>query len=212
MIDSRGALTSRLVEGATMLNCPLTKESIDKCFAHMDLLLHWNRTHNLTAVCEPADFVTLHLLDSLSIAPLIKGDNILDVGSGGGFPGIPLALALPHTRWTLLDSRGKRARFLEEATNHLGLERVAVAQSRVEDYRPEANFDTLVARAVSPLARFVKETRHLWTDGVRVIAMKGRDLDSELGEISPEMRNRAEVVSLDIPGESLVRRAVVFQN
>ena len=89
---------------------------------------------------------------------------------------------------------------------------MAVVQGRVEDYRPEVNFDTLVARAVSPLARFVKETRHLWTDGVRVIAMKGRDLDSELGEISSEMRNRAEVVSLGIPGESLVRRAVVFQN
>tara|TARA_B100000029_G_scaffold510896_1_gene603532 strand:- start:1124 stop:1726 length:603 start_codon:yes stop_codon:yes gene_type:complete len=200
------------MEGATMLNCPLTKESIDKCFAHMDFLLHWNRTHNLTSVCDPADFVTLHLLDSLTVAPLIKGTNILDIGSGGGFPGIPLALALPHTRWTLLDSRGKRARFLQEAANHLGLKKVAVVQGRVEDYRPEVNFDTLVARAVSPLARFVKETRHLWTDGVRVIAMKGRGLDSELGEISSAMRERAEVVNLNIPGESVVRRAVVFQN
>lgn len=203
---------SRLADGAAALNCPLSEQAIDQCLAHMDLLLRWNRVHNLTTVVEPDEIVTRHLLDSLTIASLIRGTRLLDIGSGGGFPGIPLALALPDTRWTLLDSRGKRARFLQEVVNQLGLERIAVVQQRVEHYRPEENFDTLITRAVAPLPQFVSATQHLWGKGVRVIVMKGRRLGTEWNQISPAIRERAEIVRLVVPGADLYRQAVVFQN
>ena len=203
---------SRLADGAAALNCPLSEQAIDQSLAHMDLLLRWNRVHNLTTVVEPDEIVTRHLLDSLTIASLIRGTRLLDIGSGGGFPGIPLALALPDTRWTLLDSRGKRARFLQEVVNQLGLERITVVQQRVEHYRPEENFDTLVTRAVAPLPQFVSATQHLWGKGVRVIVMKGRRLGPEWNQISPAIRERAEIVRLVVPGADLHRQAVVFQN
>ena len=203
---------SRLADGAAALNCPLSEQAIDQSLAHMDLLLRWNRVHNLTTVVEPDEIVTRHLLDSLTIASLIRGTRLLDIGSGGGFPGIPLALALPDTRWTLLDSRGKRARFLQEVVNQLGLERIAVVQQRVEHYRPEENFDTLITRAVAPLPQFVSATQHLWGKGVRVIVMKGRRLGTEWNQISPAIRERAEIVRLVVPGADLHRQAVVFQN
>ena len=203
---------SRLEDGAVALNCSLSEQTINQCLTHMDLLLRWNRVHNLTSVIEPEEIVTRHLLDSLTIASLIRGTRILDVGSGGGFPGIPLALALPDTRWTLLDSRGKRARFLQEVIDQLALKRVLVVQQRVEHYRPEENFDTLVARAVAPLPKFVSATQHLWHEGVRVIAMKGSRLGAEWNQISPAIRERAEIVRLVIPGAELYRQAVVFQN
>jgi len=212
MPDSRQALMSRLAAGAITLNCPLSKQSINQCLAHMDLLLRWNRVHNLTTVVEPEEIVTRHLLDSLTIASLIRGTRLLDIGSGGGFPGIPLALALPDTHWTLLDSRGKRARFLQEVVDQLALKRIVVVQQRVEHYRPEENFDTLVARAVAPLPTFVSATQHLWREGVRVIAMKGSRLGREWYQISPAIRERAEIVRLDVPGADLQRQAVVFQN
>ena len=203
---------SRLADGAAALNCPLSEQAIDQSLAHMDLLLRWNRVHNLTTVVEPEEIVTRHLLDSLTIASLIRGTRLLDIGSGGGFPGIPLALALPDTHWTLLDSRGKRARFLQEVVNQLGLERITVVQQRVEHYRPGENFDTLVMRAVAPLPKFVSATQHLWRKGVRVIVMKGRRLGPEWNQISPAIRERAEIVRLVVPGADLHRQAIVFQN
>lgn len=205
-------LVSELAGGAEALKCPLSKDSLDQCLDHLEILLRWNRAHNLTKVVEPEEIVTRHLLDSLSIASLIRGKRILDVGSGAGFPGVPLALALPDTQWTLVDSRGKRARFLQEVVDLLGLERVEVVHERIEHYLPEENFDTLVARAVAPLPRLISLTQHLWQEGVRVIAMKGADFLAELKQVPPSFRDRAEVVPLSIPGTMLNRQAIVFQN
>ena len=203
---------SQLADGTTALGFNLTQRTLDQCLEYMELLLRWNRAHNLTAASGPEEIISRHLLDSLSISSLICGTRILDIGSGGGFPGIPLALALPNTFWTLLDSRGKRTRFLEEAIARLGLERVEVVQQRVEYYRPLGNFDTLVARAVAPLPRLVSTTQHLWHEGVRVIAMKGGRVEVELNQVPPEIQARAEVVRLSIPGLEMHRQAVVFQN
>jgi len=205
-------LLLKLADGAVALNCPLSKPSLDKCLAHINLLLHWNRVHNLTAVVAPEEIITRHFLDSLTVASLIQGTRLLDIGSGGGFPGIPLALALLETRWTLIDSRGKRARFLQETVDLLGLERIEVAHERVENFQPEENFDTLVARAVAPLPKLIFLTQHLWQKGVRVIAMKGSCFSTEWKQISPSIRKRAEIVRLSVPGAELKRQAVVFQN
>ena len=208
----RQELVSQLADGAGVLKCPLSEDSLARCFDHMEILLRWNRVHNLTKVIKPEEIITHHLLDSLSIASLIRGERVIDVGSGGGFPGIPLALALPDTRWTLVDSRGKRARFLEEVVDLLGLERVEVVHQRIEHYLPEENFDTLVARAVAPLPRLISLTQHLWQEGVRVIAMKGADFLAELKQVPSSFRDRVEVVPLLVPGTTLNRQAIVFQN
>ena len=178
----------------------------------MDLLLRWNQAHNLTSVTDPGDIVTKHFLDSLTIAPLMRGDRFLDIGSGGGFPGIPLALARPDAHWTLIDSRGKRTRFLQEVVRRLGLEQADVVKQRVESYQPDKKFDTLVARAVGPLPRLVLLTQHLWHEGVRVIVMKGADFFGELKEVPTSFREKAEIIPLLVPGTTLNRQAVVFQN
>jgi len=209
---SRQSLISQLADGVTALGFTLPQHTIEQCLEYTELLLHWNRTHNLTAASRPEEIISRHLLDSLSISSLICWTRILDIGSGGGFPGIPLALALPNTFWTLVDSRGKRTRFLQEVVNRLGLERVKVVQHRVEHYRPLENFDTLVARAVAPLPRLVAITQHLWQEGARVIVMKGSHIEPELKQVPQEFQARVKVVRLSIPGLELHRQAVVFQN
>ena len=176
----------------------------------MEILLRWNRIHNLTKVIEPEEIITHHLLDSLSIASLIRGEHVIDVGSGGGFPGIPLALALPDTRWTLVDSRGKRARFLEEVVDLLGLERVEVVHQRIEHYLPEENFDTLVARAVASLASLFNMTDHLLHHHLRLIAMKGTHPQAELDALAPAQRLAARVIPVTVPGLSAQRHLVVL--
>ncbi len=141
---------------------------------HAGLLQHWNRRLNLTAITDPAGVVVQHLLDSLAVAPWVRGGRVLDIGSGGGFPGIPLAAALPQVQFTLLDSRGKRVEFLRHAAATLGLGNVAVVKSRVEDYRPDEKFDTLVCRAFASLEEILTLTAHLQEPGTRLLAMKGR--------------------------------------
>ena len=205
-------LLSRLAEGADILNCPLPGASIEKCSQHVDILLRWNQVHNLTTVIEPEQILTRHLLDSLTIAHLVKGTRLLDIGSGGGFPGIPLALALQETKWILIDSRGKRARFLQEVIELLALDRVTVVHQRVEDYLPKENFDTLVTRAVAPLPKLISLTEHLWEKGVRLIVMKADGATKEWKQLPLFLRKRSEIVPLSVPGTKLNRTAVVFQN
>lgn len=205
-------LLSRLAEGADILNCPLPGSSIEKCSQHIEILLRWNQVHNLTTVIEPEQILTRHLLDSLTIASLVKGTRLLDIGSGGGFPGIPLALALQETKWILIDSRGKRARFLQEVIDLLALDRVTVVHQRVEDYIPTENFDTLVTRAVAPLPKLISLTEHLWEKGVRLIVMKAGGVTKEWKQLPLFLRNRSDIVSLTVPGTKLNRTAVVFQN
>lgn len=205
-------LLSRLAEGADILNCPLPGSSIKKCSQHVEILLRWNQIHNLTSVIEPEQILTRHLLDSLTIANLVKGTRLLDIGSGGGFPGIPLALALHETKWILIESRGKRARFLQEVIDLLALDRVSVVHQRVENYLPTENFDTLVTRAVAPLPKLISLTEHLWEKGVRLIVMKAGGATKEWKQLPLFLRNRSDIISLTVPGTKLNRTAVVFQN
>jgi 16S rRNA (guanine527-N7)-methyltransferase len=139
--------------------------------------MHWNRVHNLTAIDRPADVLTHHLLDSLAAAPSLRalaGDRplrVLDVGSGGGMPGIPLAIALPDVRFTLLDKVGKKIAFLVHATATLGIENVDAVHARVEAFRAGL-FDVIIARAFASLSEFVRLTRHLIAPGGHWVALK----------------------------------------
>ena len=140
---------------------------------YLDLLTKWNKTYNLTAVREPICMVSRHLLDSLSVFPYLHGKNILDVGSGPGLPGIPLAIMKPETQFTLLDSNGKKTRFMSHAVRALGLSNVTVEQRRVESWMPEILFDVITSRAFSALDDMVKMTEHLLLPEGEWFAMKG---------------------------------------
>lgn len=155
----------------------------ERLLAYLDLLVKWNRAFNLTAIREPAQMLPLHLFDSLVILPWVQGERLLDVGSGAGLPGIPLALAQPQLQVVLLDSNGKKARFLRQAKLELGLANVEVVEARVEAYAAEAAFDVITSRAFARLEEFVALTQPLLAAGGRWLAMKGRLDENELAEV-----------------------------
>lgn len=162
---------------------------------YLELLIKWNRAYNLTALHLPEDMVIKHILDSLLVLPWIKGQTLLDVGTGPGLPGIPLALAKPDCMVTLLDSNGKKTRFLKEVVRVLAITNVEVIQSRVETYRKTSGFDTVTSRAFSTLKNMVDSTTHLINDGGIWLAMKGRYPQEELEAL--KMPFRVETYQLD---------------
>lgn len=171
---------STLIDGARALALELDDAQLAKLVAHLDLLDDWNSRMNLTAIRDRPSQLTKHLLDSLTVLPYLQGGRIADVGSGAGFPGIPLAIVEPHRHFTLIESTGKKCRFLEHVREALGLANVEVVQSRAEGYRPDVRFDTVIARAVGPIADLVKVAGGLVVGGGRLLAMKGRYPQDEL--------------------------------
>jgi len=169
-----------LLDGARSLALDLDEAQLAKLVAHLDLLDDWNTRMNLTAIRDRPSQLTKHLLDSLTVLPYLQGERIADVGSGAGFPGIPLAIVEPHRNFTLIESTGKKCRFLEHVRDTLELKNVEVAQSRAESYKPEVRFDTVLARAVGPVADLVKVAGPLVVGGGRLLAMKGRYPQDEL--------------------------------
>lgn len=143
--------------------------------AYRALMQKWNKAYNLTAIRDPEQMVIRHLLDSLSILPYIDRFPVLDVGTGAGLPGIPLALCRPDEKFVLLDSNGKKTRFLTQVKIELGLENVEVIHSRVEDYRPGFGFEIITCRAFAALNTILERTQHLLTSTTRIMAMKGKE-------------------------------------
>ncbi|HHL18221.1 MAG TPA: 16S rRNA (guanine(527)-N(7))-methyltransferase RsmG [Thiothrix sp.] len=164
---------------------------------YIKLLLRWNKVFNLTAIRAAEDMLPLHILDSLSVLPYIHYQHCLDVGSGAGLPGIPLAIAHPEKQMTLLDTNGKKTRFMQQAVIELNLKNVYVVHARVEKWSPEQPFDAIISRAFSSLQDFVHLTaHHLSTTGM-LYAMKGRYPADELESLPQEYR--ATEVKLSIP-------------
>lgn len=150
---------------------------------YLFLLNKWNIAYNLTAVRNLESMVTKHILDSLAVLPWIKGNRILDVGTGAGLPGIPLAMAQPEYQFVLLDSNGKKIRFLNEVKRQLNLDNIEIVQIRVENYHPAQGFDTVTSRAFSSLEQMIHWTQHLIAKGGIWLAMKGRFPGTELSMI-----------------------------
>lgn len=171
-----------LIDGARALGIELSGEQAAQLVAHLDLLDDWNQRMNLTAIRDRPSQLTRHVLDSLTVLPWLKGERVADVGSGAGFPGIPLAIAAPGLHFVLVESVGKKCRFLEHVRDTLGLANVEVVQARAEAYHPEPRFDTVLARAVGPLADLVKFASPLLASGGRLLAMKGRYPEDEMAK------------------------------
>ncbi len=170
----------RLEQGIEKLGLAISADVQQKLIAYLQLMLKWNKAYNLTAIRELDSMVIRHLLDSLSILPFIKSSPTLDVGTGPGLPGIPLALCLPDYRFVLLDSNGKKTRFLTQCKIDLKLENIDIIHSRVEDYKPEYGFEIITCRAFAALNTILDRTQHLLTSTTRVLAMKGKDELPEL--------------------------------
>ncbi|NJD26185.1 MAG: 16S rRNA (guanine(527)-N(7))-methyltransferase RsmG [Betaproteobacteria bacterium] len=200
--------TISLEQGLAELGLDLPGEAQQKLLAFRDLLLKWNRTYNLTALRDPDQAVSHHLLDSLAILPHIGSGDLLDVGSGGGLPGLPLAIARPDLPVTLVDTVQKKTTFLQQAAIQLGLTNVTVRHARVEELC--GTFAQITSRAFADLAAFVGLTRHLLTPGGRWLAMKGVRPDAEIAAL-PAGIVVDQVIPLHVPGLDAERRLIILK-
>jgi 16S rRNA (guanine527-N7)-methyltransferase len=175
---------------------------------YLALLDRWNRTYNLTAIRDPMEMVTRHLLDSLAMQPYLEQGNLADLGTGPGLPGIPLAIARPQLQVTLVESNGKKARFMREAVRQLGLTNARVAESRAEALAEPGAYDNLTARAMDTLAGIIAVGGHLLRPGGRLLAMKGVHPHDEIAQL-PAGWQVEQVLPLHVPGLTGERHLVV---
>lgn len=194
-----------LSEGLQTLGLSISSNQL---MDYLSLLQKWNQAYNLTAIRNLKDMITHHLLDSLAIIPWINGTRLLDVGTGAGLPGIPLAIALPDMHVTLLDSNGKKMRFLREVKRALKLENIEIVQSRVEAYHPSSGFDTVTSRAFSTMDAFIQCSHHLVSQQGIWLAMKGRYPETEL----ETLQHRYRVETYSVPGIVGERCCVIIKN
>lgn len=189
----------QLKRGLIALGLTLSRDIQQRLLDYIQLIEKWNRVYNLTAIREPEKMVSHHLLDCLAVAPYLHATRLLDVGSGAGLPGIPLALANPAMQVTLLDSNHKKAAFLNQAVMELKLKNAEVCSERVESWQTQEQFDVIISRAFSDMGEFVRVTRHLIApDGV-FAAMKGLHPYEEIEKLPPDCTVR-QVLPLAIPG------------
>lgn len=175
-------LDARLDAGLAVMGLAPSAAQRQQLLAYLQLLARWNRAYNLTAVRDPVEMVARHLLDSLSVWPFLDGDDVLDLGTGAGLPGIPLAIVDPRRRFVLLDANGKKIRFVRQACLTLGLAGVTPVQARWDAYRPPRKFATIVARAFGPLAELRQVAAELGARPARLLAMKGREPHAEMAD------------------------------
>lgn len=201
----------QLAAGAVALGVTISAADEEKLLSYLSLLDKWNRVYNLTAVRETERMVSHHLLDSLAIVPYVgTGRRVLDVGSGGGLPGIPLAIARPDLQVTLIDSVAKKTAFLLQAKAEMGLDNVTVVTGRVEAHQEAVGFNTITSRAFSDLKEFVTLTRHLLAPGGHWLAMKGLYPHEEIAALPDWVRVSANPV-LSIPHLDATRHLIILE-
>ncbi|MGI9211623.1 MAG: 16S rRNA (guanine(527)-N(7))-methyltransferase RsmG [Methylococcaceae bacterium] len=198
-----------LTTGLAALNITATPQQQTQLRQFLFLLRKWNRVYNLTAISEPEQAIPLHLLDSLAVLPYLSGNRILDVGTGAGLPGIPLAIIAIGVRFVLLDSNAKKTRFVQQAVLELGLTNVEVVTSRIENYRPQQGFDSILARAWADLETIWRETRVLLASEGQVLALKGQCPTRELDELET---CQYRIHSLEIPRLQAERHLIQITN
>ena len=203
-------LNVALADGLARLALVLPDDAQSKLIEYINLIGKWNRVYNLTAIREPGKVLTHHILDSLAVAPHVSAHTLLDVGSGAGLPGIPLALALPKVQVTLLDSNQKRCAFLNQVVIELTLSNVKVVCARIEEWQTDQRFDLVISRAFSELAKFVASTARLCMPGGMLLAMKGVEPLAEIEQL-PHQFHLSHVTPLRIPGLDAQRHLVFMR-
>jgi 16S rRNA (guanine527-N7)-methyltransferase len=189
----------RIVAGCRALGLRPGTGAVSQLADFVSLLAKWNRVYNLTAVRSVPDMVVRHILDSLAVVPYLKEGSLLDVGTGAGLPGLPLAIACPQLSVTLLDANAKKLRFVRQAVAELGLPNAVVVQARMQEYQPARAFDMVISRAVSSLEELYGLTQHLLAPGGRMLFMKGALPREEMAAFAPG-RETLHSVRLQVPG------------
>jgi 16S rRNA (guanine527-N7)-methyltransferase len=203
-------LHQRVRAALTELGAPDDARQSAKLARFLVLLDKWNKAFNLTAVRDPFEMIARHVLDSLTARPYLHGLSVLDAGTGAGLPGIPLAIAEPRRQFVLLDSGGKKTRFVEHAVGELELNNVEVVRSRAQAYRPADPFDTVICRAFASLREFVERCAGLVANGGRLVAMKGREPRAELA-LLPGGWRATEIAPVAVPGLAGERHIIVME-
>ncbi|CAK0755397.1 Ribosomal RNA small subunit methyltransferase G [Gammaproteobacteria bacterium] len=198
-----------LRSGSKELALDLSEVTLESLLHYLNLLLHWNRVYNLTAINDPMEIVIKHLLDSLAVISHLPPGQMLDVGSGAGLPAIPLALAIPGLQVTALDSNQKKVRFITQVALELGIKNLTVVHQRVENYSPKILYDVIIARAFAKVSEFVAATFHLLVPGGQWLAMKGTRPDAELMTLPVGCRLK-EVIPLRVPNLEAERHLVAL--
>ena len=199
---------SCLEDGAKQLGISLSASQIEKLCLYLKLIQKWNSAYNLVGTSNERDLVEKHLLDSLAIVPFVKKSPVLDVGSGAGLPGIPLAISLPDISFTLLDANGKKTRFIRQAIIELKLANVEMVQTRIENYLPEPMPNTVISRAFAPLGEALEQTCKVCASNGRVQIMLGIEPD----EFSvPDRLDNVLVHSLTVPGLASKRHLLIAE-
>lgn len=192
-----------LQSGLAQMNLSVSPEKQSQLLAYLQLLQKWNQTYNLTAITDFEKMITHHLLDSLSVSPFISGDQIADVGSGAGLPGIPLAIQFPEKHFVLMDSVGKKTRFISHAARELGLKNVSVFHGRAEEYQTRHAFDTMIARAVASVDVLIAIADHLLQDRGVLLMMKSDEI--------PSHQYAARIEQLQVPGIDTNRMLIMME-
>ncbi len=198
-----------LASGIAQMNLSVSVEMQQKLLQYLSLLNKWNKVYNLTAVRDPLEMVKLHLLDSLSVLPFIKASNLLDVGSGGGLPGIVLAICMPQLQVTTIDTVQKKAIFMRQVKGELNLGNLAVVHARVENYEPSEKFVVVISRAFSDIPLFIKLTQHLIAENGQWLAMKGQLPEHEFAGVNLKP---SKIVPLSVADLDAERHLVIFEN
>lgn len=204
------SLAVSLGQGIEKLGLRLPPGVETRLLDYLTLLQKWNRVYNLTAIRDTPKLVSHHLLDSLAVLPHLSGERVLDVGTGPGLPGIPIALARPDWSVTLLDSNHKKTAFLTQAVGDLGIANAEVRRERVEQWRPPGAFEVIISRAFSELADFVRQAGHLLAPGGRFVAMKGLYPYEEIAQLPAGFRVE-RVEPLAVPGVEGERHLVMIE-
>ena len=204
-----------LASGIAEMRLDVSIEAQQKLLVYISLLQKWNKVYNLTAVRDPPEMVTLHLLDSLSVLPYINENNLLDVGSGGGLPGIVLAICKPALQVTTIDTVQKKAIFMRQVKGELSLSNLTVVHARVESYKPMQKFDAIISRAFSEIALFIKLTQHLLAENGKWLAMKGQVPHEELEDLEIKLNKVIKlknIIPLKVAGLDAERHLLVLES
>lgn len=209
-MDKSDLLSKKLESGLDALGISLSASARSSLLEYCDLLIKWNKTFNLTSVDDAEQMIGLHLLDSLAVLPFLPAGRVLDVGTGAGLPGIPLAIARPGQNFVLLDSNGKKTRFLVQASGQLGLKNVEVVNQRAEEYQARELFDVIISRAFSSLGQFLSSCDHLLSGEGQFLAMKGKVPEDELRHLPGGFR-LVSSAELKVPGLDAERHLLMLR-